>query len=182
MSFLRVGEVDRAADLMEEGLRDLQPLATEQVEAAALAGMYELLAALIAAGGSDPGTLWERWQRACDIGQHVGADRSEPLQFGPSNVAIWSVSLPVEMFDGATAVKRAEQASPALAKLAPTAVITKGQYSAQRLGMYWVDVGRAYLYRASLPRRPGPGTEGDPQGRADRAPAHPQQRARPRTR
>jgi transcriptional regulator with XRE-family HTH domain len=152
MSFLRVGEVDQAADLMQEGLRDLRPLVSEHVEAAALTGMYELLAALIAARGSDPAALWERWQRAYDIGQRIGADRSEPLQFGPSNVAIWSVSLPVEMLDGATAVKRAEHASPTLAKLTPTAIITKGQYSAQRLGMYWVDVGRAYLYRADQDR------------------------------
>jgi transcriptional regulator with XRE-family HTH domain len=152
MSFLRVGEVDQAADLMNEGLRDLRPLVSEDVEAAALTGMYELLAALIAARGSDRATLWERWQRAYDIGQQVGADRSDPLQFGPSNVAIWSVSLPVEMLDGSSAVKRAEQASPALAKLTPTAVITKDHYSAQRLGMYWVDVGRAYLYRADQDR------------------------------
>ncbi len=114
--------------------------------------MYELQAALICARGGDPVTLWERWQRAYDIGQQVGVDRGEPLQFGPSNVAIWSVSLPVEMLDGAIAVKRAEQASPALGKLTPAAVITKGQYSAQRLGMYWVDVGRAYLYRADHDR------------------------------
>jgi hypothetical protein len=31
-------------------------------------------------------------------------------------------------------------------------VIAKGQYSAQRLAMYWVDVGRAYLYRADRDR------------------------------
>ena len=152
MSFLRVGELDQAADLMDEGLRDLRPLVSEHVEAAALTGMYELLAALIAARSGEPATLWQRWQRAYDIGQRVGTDRGESLQFGPSNVAIWSVSLPVEMLDGATAVKRAEQASPALGKLTPAAVITKGQYSAQRLGMYWVDVGRAYLYRADHDR------------------------------
>jgi transcriptional regulator with XRE-family HTH domain len=152
MSFLRVGELDQAADLMNEGLGALRPFVSEHVDAAALTGMYELLAALIAARGGEPGSLWQRWQRACDIGEQVGADRGEPLQFGPSNVAIWSVSLPVEMLDGATAIKRAEQASPALGKLTPAAVITKGQYSAQRLGMYWVDVGRAYLYRADHDR------------------------------
>jgi transcriptional regulator with XRE-family HTH domain len=152
MSFLRVGELDQAADQMNEGLGALRPFVSEHVDAAALTGMYELLAALIAARGGEPGSLWERWQRACDIAEQVGADRGEPLQFGPSNVAIWSVSLPVEMLDGATAIKRAEQASAALGKLTPAAVITKGQYSAQRLGMYWVDVGRAYLYRADHDR------------------------------
>jgi len=152
ISFLRVGEVDQAADLTDEGLRDLRPLVSEHVEAAALTGMFELQAALIAARAGDSATLWQRWQRAYDIGQQVGADRGEPLQFGPSNVAIWSVSLPVEMLDGATAVKRADQVGPGLGKLIPAAVVTKGQYSAQRLGMYWVDVGRAYLYRADQDR------------------------------
>ena len=152
MAFIRVGELDQASDIMDEGLRTLHPLVPENVEAAALTGMYELQAALISARGGDPATLWQRWQRAYDIGQDVGSDRGEPLQFGPSNIAIWSVSLPVEMLDGASAVKRAEQASPALGKLTPAAVITKGRYSAQRLGMYWVDVGRAYLYRADHDR------------------------------
>jgi transcriptional regulator with XRE-family HTH domain len=152
ISFLRVGEVDQAADLTEEALRDLRPLLSEHVEAAALTGMFELQAALIAARGGDSDMLWERWQRAHDIGQQVGADRGEPLQFGPSNVAIWSVSLPVEMLDGATAVKRAEQVGPALGKLTPAAVVTKGQFTAQRLGSYRVDVGRAYLYRADRDR------------------------------
>jgi transcriptional regulator with XRE-family HTH domain len=148
MAFIRVGEVDQASDIIDEGLRALRPLTREHIEAAALAGMYELQAALISARGGDAPTSWKRWQYAYDIGQQVGVDRSEPLQFGPSNVAIWSVALPVEMLDGATAVKRAEQVSPVLDKLTPAAMITKGRYSAQRLGMYWVDVGRAYHYRA----------------------------------
>jgi transcriptional regulator with XRE-family HTH domain len=148
MAFIRVGEVDQASDIIDEGLRALSPLTREHIEAAALAGMYELQAALISARGGDAPTSWKRWQYAYDIGQQVGVDRSDPLQFGPSNVAIWSVALPVEMLDGATAVKRAEQVSPVLDKLTPAAMITKGRYSAQRLGMYWVDVGRAYHYRA----------------------------------
>jgi len=48
--------------------------------------------------------MWERWERAHAIGEQIGQDRNEPLAFGPSNVAIWSVALPVEMLDGAAAV------------------------------------------------------------------------------
>jgi hypothetical protein len=167
MSFLRVGEVDQAADLMEEGLRDLRPLAPEQVQAAALAGMYELLAALIAARSGNPATLWERWQRAYDIGQQIGTDRSEPLQFGPSNVAIWSVSLTVEMLDGAAAIKRAEQPSPGQAR--PHCRDRQGPVLGAASGHV---LGRRRP-RLSLPRRPRPGTQSDPQGRADRSPADP---------
>lgn len=152
MAFIRVGELDQASDIIDENLRAARPLTSEHVEAAALTGMYELQAALVSARGGDPATLWKRWQRAYDIGQKVGLDRGEPLQFGPSNIAIWSVSLPVEMLDGATAAKRAEQVSPVLGKLTPAAMISKGRYSAQRLGMYWVDVGRAYHYRADHDR------------------------------
>jgi transcriptional regulator with XRE-family HTH domain len=148
MAFIRVGEFDQASDIIDEGLRALHPATSDRVEAAALTGMYELGAALVSARGGDPGTLWEHWQRAYNIGEQVGNDRAEPLQFGPSNVAIWSVSLPVEMLDGASAVKCAEKVSPVLERLAPAAMIATGRYSAQRLGAYWVYVGRAYHYRA----------------------------------
>jgi hypothetical protein len=62
--------------------------------------MYELQAVLVSVRGGDPATLWERWQPSYNIGQEVGIDRGEPLQFGPSNVAIRSVSLPIEMPPG----------------------------------------------------------------------------------
>jgi transcriptional regulator with XRE-family HTH domain len=152
MTFVRIGELDQASDIVDDGLRTLRALTSERVEAAALTGMYELQAALISARGADPATLWKHWERAYDIGQEIGVDRGDPLQFGPSNVAIWSVSLPVEMLDAATAAKRAEQVSPVLGKLIPGGMVGKGRYSAQRLGDYWVDVGRAYHYRADPDR------------------------------
>jgi hypothetical protein len=43
--------------------------------------MYELQAVLVSVRGGDPATLWERWQPAYNIGQEVGIDRGEPLQF-----------------------------------------------------------------------------------------------------
>jgi hypothetical protein len=150
--FIRAGELDQASDILDEGMRALRPLTSERVAAAALAGAYELQAALVSARAGDAATMWERWQRADDICQQVGHDREDPLQFGPSNIAIWSVSLPVEMLDGASAVKRAEEVNPYLGRLTPAAIFAKGQYSAQRLGMHWVDVGRAYHYRADRDR------------------------------
>lgn len=101
--FLQVGELDEASGIIDDSLRTLRPLAGERIDAAALIGAYELKVALVAARAADAATMWERWQRAENIGQQVGRDRDEPLAFGPSNIAIWLVALPVEMLDAATA-------------------------------------------------------------------------------
>lgn len=153
--FIRVGELDEASQIIDDGLRALRPIAGERVEAAALNGAYELKAALVCARAGDSASMWKRWQRAEDIGQQIGADRDEPLAFGPSNIAIWSVALPVEMLDAATAVKRAETVNPALEKLTPAGSAARGRYSAERLSRHWIDVGRAYHYRADRDRALG---------------------------
>lgn len=146
--FIRVRELSEAAGIIEDGLRALSPLARQDATAAALTGAYELKAALIAARAGDAPTMRERWERANAIGDQIGCDLNEPLAFGPSNVAIWSVALPVEMLDGATAVSRAVPAGPALDALIPAATIARGRYSRERLSRHWIDVGRAYHYRA----------------------------------
>lgn len=64
--FIRVGELDEASVIIDDGLRALRPLAAERIDAAALIGAYELKAALAAARAGDPATMWERWQRAED--------------------------------------------------------------------------------------------------------------------
>jgi transcriptional regulator with XRE-family HTH domain len=149
--FIRVGELGEAAEIIEGGLRALHPLAREDVGAAALTGGYELKAALVSARAGDAPAMWEHWERALAIGEQIGHDRDE-LAFGPSNVAIWSVALPVEMLDGAAAVNRATLVGPALDALIPSATIAKGRYSRERLARHWIDVGRAYHYRADRDR------------------------------
>lgn len=150
--FIRVGELDDASDIIDQGLRKLRPLARDRIDAAALTGAYELKAALISARAGDTASMWERWRRADTIAGDIGHDLDEPLAFGPSNVAIWSVALPVEMLDGATAVRRAETVNPYLGKLTPAATIAPGRYSAERLSRHWIDAGRAYHYRADRDR------------------------------
>lgn len=93
--FIRVGELGDAADIIEGGLRELRPLAGEDVTASALTGAYELKAALVAARAGDAVATWERWERAHSISEEIGGDLNEPLAFGPTNVAIWSVALAV---------------------------------------------------------------------------------------
>jgi hypothetical protein len=150
--FIRVGELGEAAAIIQDGLRALRPLARQDEPAAALTGAYELKAALVAARAGDRPAMWARWQRAHAVGEQIGHDLNEPLAFGPSNVAIWSVALPVEMLDGAAAVARAKQVNPTLGALIPAATIARGRYSRERLSRHWIDVGRAHHYRADPDR------------------------------
>ncbi len=150
--FIRVGELQDAADIFDSGLRELRPAVRENVTAAALTGAYELKAALIAARAGDTVATWERWERARTVAEEIGRDLNEPLAFGPSNVAIWSVALPVEMLNGAEAVNRARLVNPSLGALIPAATIGPGRYSRERLSRHWIDVGRAYHYRADRDR------------------------------
>ena len=178
MSFLRVGEVDQAADLMEEGLRDLRPLATEQVEAAALTGMYELLAALIAARGSDPGDVVGTVAAGL---RHRPAGRRRPQRAAPVR--------PQQRRDlvGVPARRDARRRHRGQARRAGEP--RPGQAHPNRRDHQGPVLRAAPGHvlgrrrpRLPLPRRPGPRPEGGPQGRADRAPAHPQQPAGPRSR
>lgn len=150
--FIRIGELDDAAEMIEGGLRELRPLAGKDLTAAALTGAYELKAALVAARAGDSAATWGRWERARVVGEEIGRDLNEPLAFGPANVSIWSVALPVEMLDGAEAVRRARQVNPLLGSLVPAATIAPGRYSRERLSRHWIDVGRAYHYRADRDR------------------------------
>jgi transcriptional regulator with XRE-family HTH domain len=150
--FIRVGELADAAEIIESGLEELRPSGRENVTAAALTGAYELKAALIAARAGDRATTWQRWERARAVAEEIGRDLNEPLAFGPSNVAIWSVALPVEMFHGTEAVSRARMVNPVLSALIPAATIGPGRYSRERLSRHWIDVGRAYHYRADRDR------------------------------
>jgi hypothetical protein len=52
------------------------------------------------------------------------------------------------MLDSSAAVARARQVNPVLSRLAPAATIGNGRYSRERLSRHWIDVGRAYHYRA----------------------------------
>jgi transcriptional regulator with XRE-family HTH domain len=150
--FIRVGELGEAVGIIGDGLRALSPLARHDERAAALTGAYELKAALAAARAGDAAAMWERWERAQVVGEQIGHDLNEPLAFGPSNVAIWSVALPVEMLDGAAAVARAKRVNPTLDALIPAATIARGRYSRERLSRHWIDVGRACHYRADSDR------------------------------
>lgn len=73
--------------------------------------------------------------------ERIGTDRDDyRLCFGPSNVAIWSVSLAVEACDGPSAVQRAQEAKIAVGT------------PRERVGHHLIDVGRAWLLQGDRDR------------------------------
>ncbi|WP_039785994.1 MULTISPECIES: helix-turn-helix domain-containing protein [Actinoalloteichus] len=97
-------------------------------------GNLHLKSALALARSGDLTAADEHWREAQEAAQLLGEDRDDyRLAFGPTNVAIWSVSLAVEAGDATSARVRAQKVR--VPRHAP----------AERVGRYWIDLGRAAL-------------------------------------
>lgn len=133
--FLSIGEHDDAADIIDGALQELGTPTTPQ--ALSLAGAFALKASLNSARGADAESAARHLARAQELADQLGEDRNDfELQFGPTNAAIWSVSLPVELGRGREAVRAAEHVSAHL----------PSTFAAERRSHHWIDVGRGYWY------------------------------------
>ncbi|MUN41655.1 helix-turn-helix domain-containing protein [Actinomadura sp. NEAU-AAG5] len=148
--YLRAGELmvagdcSSAAALMDASLGRLEPhLATAQQQERprvwSVWGNLHLKAALVAARSGQPDAelaTWQYYGHAEQAAQIVGVDRDDyRLYFGPTNVAIWGVSLAVELCDDAAALNRADNVH--LPESAPR----------ERSSHHWIDVSRAHAWR-----------------------------------
>jgi transcriptional regulator with XRE-family HTH domain len=132
--FLAIGEHAEAGAIIEDALSYLGT-AQPSPEAVSLRGAFELKAALNCARASDAKGTDRHWGRAVKAADELGEDRNDfELRFGPTNVAIWGVSLMVELGSGRAAVDRAER------------VKLPGGYSTERASHHHIDVGRARFY------------------------------------
>ncbi|MFD7319423.1 helix-turn-helix domain-containing protein [Streptomyces sp. NPDC059883] len=133
--FLSIGEHDEAGAIIDGALSDLGAIKGPGPEAVSLTGAFELKASLNYARAADGESAERHWKRAGKTAERLGEDRNDfQLQFGPTNLAIWGVSLPVEMGKGRLAVERAEK------------VKLPEQYSPERRSHHFIDVGRAHFY------------------------------------
>jgi len=132
--YIGIGEHDEAADILDDGLAELtRPEHRDDPAATSLAGAYHLKASLNAARAYDGDTAWEHWGRAEVAADELGGDRNDfELVFGPTNVAIWGVSLPVELGQGRDAVRRLER------------ITLPEDYSKERRSHFHIDAGRAH--------------------------------------
>ncbi|MFJ3339375.1 helix-turn-helix domain-containing protein [Streptomyces sp. NPDC086766] len=133
--FLAIGEHDEAGAIIDGALTELGAVREQRPEVVSLRGAFHLKAALNSARAANPQQAEQHWEKARDQAEELGSDRNDyQLQFGPANVAIWGVSLPVELGRGRVAVDRADR------------VRLPKQFSPERHSHHFIDVGRAHFY------------------------------------
>jgi transcriptional regulator with XRE-family HTH domain len=137
---ISVGEFRAAESLMDASLARVEPDVRDDHPATiAVYGYLHLEAALAAARRGDRVDADHRLSEAREAATRIGADRDDyRLAFGPTNVAIWSVALPVEYGDPVPALERAE------------AIHLPGGTPRERSSHYYIDLGRAHLQLGKL--------------------------------
>ena len=133
--FLTIGEHDEAGAIIDEALAELGAVHSPGPEAVSLRGAFHLKASLNLARATDTKAAVRHLKQAEAAAEELGEDRNDwQMQFGPTNAALWSVSLPVELGRGKDAVARAEK------------VRLPAGYSRERRSHFHIDRGRAYFY------------------------------------
>ncbi len=105
------------------------PTTTE--EAAQLDGMLALSRSLVAAADERPGDVEAPLEYAAELAARTGQGNAYGLDFGPTNVGVWRMSVALEAHDYTQAAGIAERLRP---ELLP---------AANRRAAYWADYGRA---------------------------------------
>lgn len=133
--FLTIGEHDEAGAIIDDALVELGAIRTPAPEAVSLKGAFHLKASLNAARATDNTAAVHHLTKAQEAADELGGDRNDwQMQFGPTNAALWSVSLPVELGNGKDAVARAEK------------IRLPADYSKERHSHFHIDRGRAHFY------------------------------------
>ncbi|MCX5522164.1 helix-turn-helix domain-containing protein [Streptomyces bobili] len=133
--FLAIGEHEEAGAIIDEALTELGAIRSPGPEAVSLRGAFHLKASLNLARATDTKGAVRHLGHAHQAADDLGEDRNDwQMQFGPTNTALWAVSLPVEMGRGKDAVARAEKVR-----------LPQG-YSRERHSHFHIDRGRAYFY------------------------------------
>lgn len=139
--YQRAGELIGTAD-WASALRFLEnsrsridaELSREDPATLAMWGNLHLKSGLAAARAGKRDLANARLHEVTETAQRIGRDRDDyRLYFGPTNVAIWSVGLAVEMMDGTEAVTRAQS------------VRLPASTPRERAGHHYIDLARAYL-------------------------------------
>jgi transcriptional regulator with XRE-family HTH domain len=130
-----VGEFRAAGAVMATTLGRVEANLTDGGPAAiAVYGYLHLEAGLAAARGGDGESANDHLTQARQAADRIGADRDDyRLAFGPANVDIWSVALPLEHGDAPTALERAE------------GIHLPVSTPRERSSHYYIDLGRAHL-------------------------------------
>ncbi|RJO70612.1 XRE family transcriptional regulator [Nocardia panacis] len=145
--YQRAGELLGTADwntatrLLEHSRGRIEPsIGTADERTLSMWGNLHLKSALVAARTGNRDLADAHLTEATETAQRIGQDLNHfQLCFGPTNVAIWSVGLAVEMMDGTTAITRA--ADVRIPKTTPH----------ERAGHHYIDLARGYLLHGDRP-------------------------------
>jgi hypothetical protein len=96
-------------------------------------GMHHLLAAKLAARAGRAGDAHDHLDQARALAERTGERNTVMLHFGPTNVALWTLSVGVDLGDGPRAYEQAH----------PDRVDVQGLHSRSRTGSYHFDLARA---------------------------------------
>ncbi|QFQ96987.1 helix-turn-helix transcriptional regulator [Streptomyces phaeolivaceus] len=133
--FLTIGEHDEAGAIIDGALTELGTIPSPGPATVSLKGAFHLKASLNLARAKDSAAAVRHLGHAQQAAAELGEDRNDwQLQFGPTNAALWSVSLPVELGRGKDAVTCAEK------------IRLPADYSRERRSHFYIDFGRAYFY------------------------------------
>lgn len=134
--FLATAGYRKGAMLLDRVRHDLgEDLARMDEATLSVYGATHLRSAIFAARLPDAGQAQAHLEEAAEAARLVGGDTDHyGLEFGPSNVAIHEVSVPVEMYDGTEAINRASR------------IRLPSSVAPVRHGHYYIDLARGFLY------------------------------------
>jgi transcriptional regulator with XRE-family HTH domain len=101
--------------------------------AAEMLGMHHLLAAKLAARAGRAGDVRDQLDQARELAERTGERNTAMLHFGPTTVALWTLSVGADLGEGLRAYEQAH----------PDRVDVQGLRSRSRTGCYHFDLARA---------------------------------------
>lgn len=131
----RVGARRRVTSILERAIDDLEPAADPTVAdpiMAELYGMLHLTASLHAAKVGNGALAHDHLDEASRVAVRTGECNSMRMHFGPTNAALWGLSVGVELQEGAGAADAFDATAVAVETLSPG-----------RLGSMHADLARA---------------------------------------
>ncbi|GGM50927.1 transcriptional regulator [Longimycelium tulufanense] len=137
----RVGADRRAAAVLEKAIDALEPIAdpsSEHTDAAEAYGLLHLTAAMNAARLDDADQADSHLDEATRLAARSGERNGMGQHFGPANVAVWKISVGVELGRGAAVEQNAVDVDFGILG------------SADRLGMLHVDLARALAQEGGI--------------------------------
>ena len=140
--FLATASYRRGAILLDRVRHDIgEDMARMDEATLSIYGATHLRSAIFASRIPNSGQAQAHLDEAAEAARLVGGDADHyGVEFGPSNVAIHQVAVPVEMYDGTEAVERASRIRLP-AGVAPV-----------RHGHYYIDLARGFLYHGDRAR------------------------------